>query len=159
MKRVVILGGGNIGDVASRLNHAEALISERVGQIVARSEDHTTEPWGFKCQQQFTNRAIVANTTLAAEDVLEALLAIEAELGRDRRGEYISKVMDNQCYACRMIDLDILLYGDDMVVTPHLQIPHPRLLQREFALVPMCQALGITVEQGQQLVKDIILKR
>ena len=158
MKEVIVLGGGNIGRVTERLNRAEALMAERIGEVVCRSDFHTTEPWGFNCQQSFTNRAYVVKTDLTPTTVLERLLEIEAELGRDRKGEYIAKVMDNQCYACRMIDLDILLYGNDLVVTPHLQIPHPRLLVREFALVPMCQALGITVEEGIKRVKDIIFR-
>lgn len=145
-----------MGRVTERLNRAEALMAERIGEVVCRSEFHTTEPWGFNCQQSFTNRAYVVKTDLTPTTVLERLLEIEAELGRDRKGEYIAKVMDNQCYACRMIDLDILLYGNQVTVTPHLQVPHPKLLERDFAMVPMCQALGITVDEGRELILKIV---
>lgn len=156
MVEVVILGGGNIGDVKSRLDSAEALITERIGEVISRSEWHTTEPWGFAAEQSFTNRAYVVATTLSAEGVLEQLLEIEALCGRDRLKEYKEKIVSAQNYACRTIDLDILLYGEQLIVTPHLQIPHPHLLEREFALQPMCQALGWSREQAVDNVMKII---
>ena len=131
----VILGGGNIGDAQLRLERAEELIAERIGVVTARSEWHKTEPWGFECSESFTNIAWVVETALSATEMLESLL---------------------QNYASRVIDLDILLYGDTVTVTPHLQVPHPKLLERDFAMVPMCQALGVTVEQGRERVMKII---
>lgn len=156
MTDVVILGGGNIGDVKCRLDAAEALIAERIGRVSSRSEWYTTEPWGFESSADFTNRAWVVSTALEATEVLEHLLAIEVELGRNRKAEYCSKVLGRQSYADRMVDLDILLYGESVVVTPHLQIPHPRLLERDFAMIPMCDALGIDREEGVKLVRKIV---
>ena len=152
----VILGGGNIGDVKGRLTRAEEAIAARIGAVVSRSEWYPTEAWGFESSSSFTNIAWVVRTELAAESVLENLLAIEAELGRDRKSEYCDKVLNRQSYANRMIDLDILLYGSQVVVTPHLQVPHPRLLEREFAIVPMCDALGISTEEGREMVINIV---
>lgn len=156
MTSVVVLGGGNIGDVEGRLSAAEALIAERIGEVTSRSKWYTTEPWGFESSAHFTNRAWVVATELAATEVLEHLLAIEAELGRDRKAEYCAKVLNRQSYADRMIDLDILLYGEAVVVTPHLQVPHPRLLERDFAMLPMCDALGISSDEGAELVRKIV---
>lgn len=152
----VILGGGNIGDAKGRLACAEEIIAARIGAVVSRSEWYTTEAWGFESSSSFTNIAWVVRTELAAESVLENLLAIEVELGRDRKCEYCDKVLNRQSYANRMIDLDILLYGSQVVVTPHLQVPHPRLLEREFAIVPMCDALGISTEEGREMVINIV---
>ena len=152
----VILGGGNIGDAKSRLCRAEQAIAARIGAVVSRSEWYTTEAWGFESGSSFTNIAWVARTALSATEVLEALLAIEVEMGRDRKREYLDKALSRQSYADRMIDLDILLYGDKVVVTPHLQVPHPRLLEREFALLPMCDALGIGAEEGREMVVNIV---
>ena len=152
----VILGGGNIGDTKSRLLRAEEAIGQRIGVITSRSEWHITEPWGFECNESFTNVAWVVESERSATEILEELLTIEVEQGRDRRAEYIAKVTGHQSYASRMIDLDILLYGNQVTATPHLQVPHPRLLERDFAMVPMCQALGITVEEGRELVLKIV---
>ena len=152
----VILGGGNIGDVKGRLTRAEEAIAARIGAVVSRSEWYTTEAWGFESSSSFTNIAWLVRTELAAESVLETLLAIEVELGRDRKSEYCDKVLNRQSYANRMIDLDILLYGSQVVVTPHLQVPHPRLLEREFAIVPMCDALGISTEEGREMVINVV---
>ena len=148
---VVILGGGNVGDVVARLDSAESLIAERIGEVISRSDWHTTEPWGFESERSFTNRAYRVRTTLTAIEVLEILLNIEAELGRNRTEEYRNKVLCHQSYANRAIDLDILLYGNEVVVTPHLQVPHPHLLERDFALVPMCQALDIEIAEGREV--------
>lgn len=153
---VVILGGGNVGDVAARLDSAERLIAERIGTVISRSDWHTTEPWGFESESRFTNRAYTVRTQMAATEVLEHLLNIEAQLGRNRLEEYRSKVLSHQSYANRVLDLDILLYGSEVVVTPHLQVPHPHLLERDFALVPMCQALGIEIAEGRELVLKIV---
>ena len=156
MERVVILGGGNVGSVVSTLDAAERLISERIGAVVSRSTDYTTEAWGFSSDSAFTNRAWVVSTALEPMEVMETLLQIESELGRNRKQEYRSKVLQRQSYANRVVDLDILLYGEHLVVTAHLQVPHPMLLERDFALQPMCSALGITVEQGVELVTKIV---
>ena len=156
MTDVVILGGGNIGDVKSRLDTAETLIAERIGEVISRSEWYTTEPWGFESSADFTNRAWLVSTALEATEVLEHLLTIEVELGRNRKAEYCAKVLGHQSYADRMVDLDILLYGQRVVVTPHLQVPHPRLLERDFAMIPMCDVLGIDSDQGVELVRKIV---
>lgn len=156
MTDVVILGGGNIGDVKSRLDMAETLIAERIGEVISRSEWYTTEPWGFESSADFTNRAWLVSTALEATEVLERLLEIEIELGRNRKAEYCAKVLGRQSYADRMVDLDILLYGQRVVVTPHLQVPHPRLLERDFAMIPMCDVLGIDSDQGVELVRKIV---
>ena len=156
MHRAIILAGGNIGDVAMRFEEAERLLVERGVAIVAKSQNYSTKAWGFESGSSFTNIAWVARTALSATEVLEALLAIEVEMGRDRKREYLDKALSRQSYADRMIDLDILLYGDKVVVTPHLQVPHPRLLEREFALLPMCDALGIGAEEGREMVVNIV---
>lgn len=156
MRSVVVLGGGNVGDVRQTLDRAERLISERIGAIASRSTDHTSEAWGFQSNSAFTNRAWVVQTTKEPMEVMATLLDIEAKCGRDRKEEYRSKVLNGQSYANRVIDLDILLYGSEVVVTPHLQIPHPRLLERDFALQPMAEAMGIGVEQAVELVTKIV---
>ena len=156
MIEAVILGGGNRGDMVAQLDRAEQLIAQRAGSITARSDYYTTEPWGFECSDNFTNRAYVVSTALSAMELMEVLLEIEIELGRDRTAEYRSKVLGGQEYASRAIDLDILLYGQHLVVTPHLQIPHPSLLRRDFAMVPMCQVLNLDMDEGVELVRNII---
>ena len=152
----VILGGGNIGDVQSRLCDAERVIAERIGEVVSRSKWYSTEAWGFESSENFTNVAWVVRTELTATEVLEHLLEIEVLLGRNRRQEYCDKVLNRQSYANRVIDLDILLYGSKVVVSPHLQIPHPRLLERDFAVIPMCDAMGIDVDEGKEFVINIV---
>lgn len=154
----VILGGGNIGDVEQRLAEAERLLGERVGTLVAHSSLHRSEAWGFRSQNDFLNRAFVVRTTLLPEELLDAVQRIERELGRDREQEYREKLLSGEPYASRKIDLDILLYGDEYISTDRLQVPHPRIMQREFALVPLCEALGLTRgEIGEKI--ETITKR
>lgn len=156
--KVVILGGGNVGDVEARLQQAEQLLQQRVGNVCRSSDPMRTLAWGFEAEEPFTNRAFVIETTLSAEQVLEHLLTIERELGRNREEEYREKMLRGEAYASRMIDLDILLYGEERIVTPHLQVPHPRVLQREFALAPLEQVMGWSREQSVAKIMDIATK-
>ena len=155
MVEAIILGGGNIGDVEQRLAEAERLMSERVGEVVAHSSLHRSAAWGFRSQNDFLNRAFVVRTTLAPEELLDATQGIEHELGRDREQEYREKLRSGEPYASRRIDLDILLYGDEHISTDRLQVPHPLIMQREFALLPLCEAIGLTREEVGEKIKSI----
>ncbi|MEO8733711.1 MAG: 2-amino-4-hydroxy-6-hydroxymethyldihydropteridine diphosphokinase [Flavobacteriales bacterium] len=128
MSEVIVLLGGNMGDPANTLAIATALIARHIGPIVAQSRDHWTEPWGFEDDRLFLNKAIIIATTQVPEAVMEELMAIERELGRERSPDVR--------YSARSIDLDILFIGSEVIDRPGLTVPHPRVHQRTFALGP-----------------------
>ena len=127
MARVVLLAGGNLGDVKSRLQRAQKLVNERVGAVLRCSHRYESEPWGFAAAGRFSNQAMEISTDLAPEEVLDAVQAIEAELG--------------PAYVSRPIDIDILFYDDLVLASERLTLPHPLLAEREFALVPLCEIM------------------
>lgn len=124
----LLLLGGNIGDARAMLDRAEAMIIEQTGTVLSRSRDHWTEPWGFQDERLFLNRALVVRTGLSPQGLLEQCLAIERQLGRTRTG--------GQRYSARTIDIDLLLCGDQVISSPDLTVPHPRMHERAFALAP-----------------------
>lgn len=158
VRDAVILGGGNTGDVAARLEAAERLISERIGTVASHSALHRSRAWGFEAAD-FTNRAFVVRTAMPAERILDALQQIERELGRDREAERREKSRSGQAYASRGIDLDILLVGDERIETERLRVPHPRMLQREFAMVPASEATGIPEPELRQRIEKLERRR
>jgi 2-amino-4-hydroxy-6-hydroxymethyldihydropteridine diphosphokinase len=101
------------------------------GRIAARSSLYSTAPVGVTDQPRFVNAVVALETNLAPRDLLRALLALEREFGRDR-----STAIPN---GPRTLDLDIILYGDQMLSEPDLEIPHPRFAQRAFVLIPLHQ--------------------
>ncbi|HRD54533.1 MAG TPA: 2-amino-4-hydroxy-6-hydroxymethyldihydropteridine diphosphokinase [Flavobacteriales bacterium] len=133
----LLLLGGNIGDPKRIMHQAEALIEERAGRMLSRSREHWTEPWGFSDPRLFLNRAVIIDTELAPERLMEALLGIEAELGRKRE--------NTGGYSPRLIDIDILLIGNQLIDAPGLQVPHPRLHERAFALAPAADVAPLWV--------------
>jgi 2-amino-4-hydroxy-6-hydroxymethyldihydropteridine diphosphokinase len=108
---------------------AAAVRLASLGRIVARSSLYSTAPIGLADQPRFLNAVIALDTNLAPRDLLNALLAIERGFGRDR-----AATLPN---GPRTLDLDILLYGHLTICEPGLEIPHPRLAQRAFVLVPL----------------------
>jgi 2-amino-4-hydroxy-6-hydroxymethyldihydropteridine diphosphokinase len=120
--------GSNLGDREENLARAIELLSkdDRI-KVAAVSEIRETEPVGPVEQGPFLNGAIRIETDLAPRELLERLLAVEQRLGRMRR----------ERYGPRTIDLDLLLYGDEVVDEPGLTVPHPRLHERRFALEPL----------------------
>ncbi len=125
---VVYLGlGSNLGDRDNNLKMALALLSERLG-IVKVSSIYDTAPVGKVNQPRFLNLACEVHTRLAPAGLLSSVKGIENRLGRmGRTGEP------------RTIDIDILLYGDQVLNTPELVIPHPRMEERAFVLVPLAE--------------------
>lgn len=122
--------GGNVGDKRANLDLAVERLAAVPGvRLVARSGYYRTEPWGFTDQDWFLNACAVVETTLAPADLLAACLAIEQGLGR-RRAER---------WGPRIIDLDILYFGDQTIDEPGLEVPHPRLLERAFVLAPLAE--------------------
>ncbi len=120
--------GVNLGDRAANLANARSALSPAV-RILRSSSIYETEPWGFRDQPAFLNQALEAETGLAPLDLLAYLKQIEAALGRQPTFRY----------GPRLIDMDILLYGDLIVSLPGLEIPHPRLAERAFVLAPLAE--------------------
>jgi 2-amino-4-hydroxy-6-hydroxymethyldihydropteridine diphosphokinase len=133
-KTAYIALGANIpspaGSPRETLEAAILRLSE-LGTVIARSSLHTTAPVGYADQPEFLNAAAALETSLAPEALLDGLLAIERDFGRDR-----SHGIPN---GPRTLDLDILLYGDHILSTPNLQVPHPRMAERAFVLVPLAE--------------------
>lgn len=132
MESCYVLFGSNMGDKENLFAEACLLINNRCGAIKAVSSSYESEPWGFDADEWFLNRLIVVDTELEPEAMLRELLAIEAELGRVRHPE-------TGGYTSRTADLDILYFGQRVIVTPLLTVPHPRLHLRRFALMPLCE--------------------
>jgi len=125
--RIYLSLGSNVGDRAENLSHAIEALAKRGVRVVKRSSFYETEPLEIRDQAWFLNCAVEAETALGPRELLGALLAIENEMGRHRGVKY----------GPRNIDIDILLFGDSIVDTLELAIPHPRMADRRFVLVPM----------------------
>jgi 2-amino-4-hydroxy-6-hydroxymethyldihydropteridine diphosphokinase len=132
VKRAYVGIGSNLGEPREQIAAAlESLAAEDGLEVVAVSSLRETEPVGYEDQPRFLNGAAALDTALAPRELLDRLLAIERRLGRVR-GE-------GPRYGPRTIDLDLLLYGDELVEEPGLVIPHPRLHERRFVLEPLAE--------------------
>ena len=132
METAFLLLGGNIGDRETVLRNAILQIESTVGTIDLVSSFYETEPWGMLDAENFLNIALKITTELTAIELLYALLKIEEQSGR-KRNQNINE------YESRPIDIDILFYGSAVVQTTKLTIPHPKLHDRRFVLVPLCE--------------------
>jgi 2-amino-4-hydroxy-6-hydroxymethyldihydropteridine diphosphokinase len=134
MNEVFILLGSNRGNREELLSGAMEMISAEAGTIRNRSSVYETQPWGFDDPIPFLNQAIEISTDLNPNELLENLLKIETRVGRIRPVDGCGcSVAGN--YEGRTIDLDILFYGQKLVFTDSLMIPHPRLHERRFCLL------------------------
>ena len=128
---VFVLLGSNLGDRELLVNQACKMIGERCGEIVAKSRLYESEPWGFQSEHWFLNQVVELATSLSPDALMQSLLDIEKELGRDR-------TTPHNGYVSRPIDLDILYFGNEIIETQLVTAPHPRLHQRRFTLLPLC---------------------
>jgi len=128
-KKAWLLMGGNVGDTSHYLSEASELIGKKCGAIAKASSIYQTAAWGKEDQAPFLNQALEIDTPLSPSKLLETLLDIEKELGRLRM----------ERWAERTIDIDILYYAEEIISLTNLEVPHPRIHERRFALVPMTE--------------------
>lgn len=129
MEETVFLGlGTNLGDRENNLLMAVNMIREEIGMEIDCSSVYETEPWGFLSDNPFLNMVVRVTTSLKPQEVLEKTLMIEARLGRRR---------SKRRYTSRTMDIDILLYGTDVINNENLEIPHPGIAVRRFVLEPL----------------------
>jgi 2-amino-4-hydroxy-6-hydroxymethyldihydropteridine diphosphokinase len=129
--------GTNLGNKPENLNGAVAIIAEKAGEVVAVSTVVESEPWGFDSENHFLNMVIAVETDLEPLELLHCLQNIEKEMGREQK-------VKKTAYQDRIIDIDILLYGDLVVDLPELKIPHPQMKMRDFVIKPLNEILGLS---------------
>ena len=131
MNKVLLLVGGNLGDRLSNLENVKALIEEKIGGVVEESSIYESEPWGFEHAQNFYNQVLEVESLYTEYEILDIAQEIERVMGR--------KAKTKTGYEGRPMDIDILFYNDLVFETERLTIPHPRLHERRFTMLPLVQ--------------------
>ncbi len=147
MTTVYLAVGSNIGDRKENLQRAAVLLEEAGVTITKVSGIYETEPVDYLDQPWFLNGVLEAETTLAPRELLKAMRAIETAMGS-------KKVFAK---GPRLIDLDILLYGEQTINVPELQVPHPRMLDRKFVMVPLVEIAPKLRHRSWNLTAEEIL--
>lgn len=121
--------GGNLGNTLEIFKNVYPILEKKIGPILHFSSLYQTKAWGNTQQADFLNQVLELSTDLNPQELITQILGIESELGRVRK----------QTWEARIIDLDILFYGNQIVQESNLQIPHPFLPQRKFVLIPLAE--------------------
>jgi len=129
MNKAYLLTGGNTGNREHYLQQAIELIGQKCGHILKQSSLYETAAWGKTDQPAFLNQALLLHTDLGAPELMQVLLSIEETMGRRREEKY----------GPRIIDIDVLLYNNDVLQSPLITVPHPELNNRRFALTPLAE--------------------
>ena len=147
--RAYVALGANLGERERTLRASvDALAAEPGIELLAVSVLRETEPVGVGAQPRFLNGAVELETTLPARDLLERLLVVERRFGRVREGV--------PAHGPRTVDLDLLVYGGEMIDQPGLHVPHPRLHERRFVLEPLAELAPGLVVPGLGRVEDLL---
>ena len=150
MAEVLVGLGGNVGEVRTTLDRTVAAFCDGIEiRLLVQSSDYQTPPWGVVDQPPFVNRCISIATALAPRALLDRALDVERMFGRDRRRE--------QRWGPRPLDIDLLAYDDVAIAEPGLTLPHPRLLERAFVLVPLAEIVPDRVIAGVR-VRDALAR-
>jgi 2-amino-4-hydroxy-6-hydroxymethyldihydropteridine diphosphokinase len=148
MASVLIALGGNVGDVRATFTKAISNICGMAqAALLARSSDYTTPPWGEEDQARFINACIEIETALDPHALLFVLHKVEQKFGRDRAKE--------RRWGPRTLDLDMLAYDDVAIEKPDLILPHPRLFERAFVLVPLVEIAPDRVIRGRYVTEAL----
>ncbi len=140
--RTVLMFGSDAADAEKKVVEAINRVAAEVGRIERVSQSYRSRAYGFSSEREFVNRTAAVTTRLTAEELLDAVNAIEAQMGRDREAERRQQQITGERYASRPIDIDIVFYGDESYATDQLTIPYHFLSEREYALRPLAEVAG-----------------
>jgi 2-amino-4-hydroxy-6-hydroxymethyldihydropteridine diphosphokinase len=144
-----LLLGSNLGNRAALLGQARAHLVATAGEIVAESSIYETAAWGREDQPAFLNQALAVRTALLPDELLAACLATEQAAGRERFERWGS----------RTLDVDILFYDNQVIRSPTLSVPHPRLAERRFALAPLAEiAPAMRHPQSTLTIEELLVR-
>jgi 2-amino-4-hydroxy-6-hydroxymethyldihydropteridine diphosphokinase len=144
MSLIFLSLGSNLGDRNRHLIDAILLLAERVGEVRRVSTFHTTKSWGYTSSNDYLNAVVLLQTKLTPMELLAETQQIEISMGRK------TKTVIN--YSDRIIDIDVLLYNNEIIDLPVLKIPHPLMLERDFVLKPL-------IEIAPDLIHPVTLKQ
>ncbi|MCX7987447.1 MAG: 2-amino-4-hydroxy-6-hydroxymethyldihydropteridine diphosphokinase [Bacteroidales bacterium] len=130
MKPLFLSLGSNVGDRYAYLSEASRRIANRVGTVKSFSSIYESEPWGYSSQNLFYNQVLEVSCNIEVFHLLSIIQLIEEELGRKRA---VSE------YSDRTLDIDILFYGQDIINSSQLTVPHQHIVNRRFVLEPLCE--------------------
>lgn len=134
MASIHLLLGTNLGDRFKNIDLAHTFLEEKIGITVKASRIYRSVPWGFQAEQDFLNQVVCIETVLEPIAVMHEILLFEEQHGRIREQKGGVKI-----YHSRTIDIDILLWGNRILNTEFLVVPHPRLTERRFVLLPLAE--------------------
>lgn len=141
--------GGNLGNTIEIFQNSIEILEKKVGKITHLSSLYQTAAWGPIPQNDFINQVIELETKFSAQELMGILLEIELQMGRVR----------TERWGPRTLDLDILFFGDHIISTENLEIPHPRISERKFVLVPMVEINPSFVHPKiQKTVEQLLLE-
>jgi 2-amino-4-hydroxy-6-hydroxymethyldihydropteridine diphosphokinase len=147
MNKAYLLTGGNMGNRKVMLQQAIKLLSEYCGKVTAESSLYETAAWGKTDQSAFLNQALELTTELNARQLIRKILKVEKLMGRERKEKY----------GPRIIDIDILLFNDEIYTIHFLKLPHPEMQNRRFALTPLAEiAPGIIHPVLKKTIKQLL---
>lgn len=138
MNTVYLALGSNLGDKKQNIEDAISKIDEQIGKVVSSSSIYETAPVGFESENMFANSACMVLSDLLPEEILSATQRIEKEMGRAHKSQ-------QGLYSDRIIDIDILMFNDEVIETEQLSLPHPHLHERSFVLDPLNEIAGNTL--------------
>lgn len=145
--QVFLLLGSNLGDRPQVLAAAREAIQEQAGDITRQSAVYETAPWGITDQPAFLNQVLEISTPLLPEELLRTILNIEHELGRVRY----------ERWGARVIDIDMLYFGSTIMDSARLTLPHPRIQDRRFVLVPLAEIAPLFIHPILQKTSSRLL--
>jgi len=129
MPQTYLSVGGNLNNTPEKFERLFLLLQGRVGEIVQKSSYYQSDAWGFESEHLFINIALCLQTELSPFELLKETQSIEKELGRTEK--------TTTTYQDRTMDIDIIFYAQEIIKTPDLEIPHPKMHLREFVLAPL----------------------
>lgn len=149
MQQIILIIGGNIGDRFNLIMQAKQLLEENIGRIGLISSLYETEAWGTASQGNYLNQVLIIESELAAVQVLNLALQIEKVLGRQRDVKWGNRTMD----------IDLLYYGNQIIDSSKLSVPHPYLHLRRFVLVPLAEIVPDFVHPILKLTSSALLNQ